>query len=419
MTIPAIITLCVLLLISYIFHLTAAKTKIPAVILLLLLGWVMRQIAIFFEIELPGLHSFLPLLGTIGLILIVLEGSFELDFDKTKIPFIIKTFIIALVPLVVISFALSYFFQWFGAEQGEFISTRKSLLNAIPLCIISSAIAIPSTQSLGRLKKEFIIYESSLSDILGVIFFNFIVINTMLDTHSFIHFGLQLILITVISFIATIGLSLLLSKIHDHIKFVPIIILIILIYAISKYYHLPALVFIMMFGLFIGNVTKLFHFKWTQYLRPDILEKEVNRFKELTTEATFVIRSLFFLLFGYLLETEELLNPDTFIWAIAIVAAIFIFRGLLLWIFRIPVQPLINIYPKGLITILLFLSIDKAYEISFVNSSLIIQVILLSSFVMMFGLMFYKNERKEEIVKEKEEKEKEEIDKKNHVLDEN
>jgi hypothetical protein len=40
-------------------------------------------------------------------------------------------------------------------------------------------------------------------------------------------------------------LSFLLNKIQHHIKFVPIVLLIILIYEISKIFHLPALIFIL------------------------------------------------------------------------------------------------------------------------------------------------------------------------------
>ena len=39
-TIMALITICILLLLSYVFDITAAKTKIPSVILLLILGFV-------------------------------------------------------------------------------------------------------------------------------------------------------------------------------------------------------------------------------------------------------------------------------------------------------------------------------------------------------------------------------------------
>lgn len=101
----------------------------------------------------------------------------------------------------------------------------------------------------------------------------------------------------VVSFVATIGLSYLLSKIEHHIKFVPIILLVVLIYAVSKIYHLPGLIFILLFGLFIGNLDELKQFKWIEKFRPDELNKEVNKFKELTTEGAFLIRALFFLLF--------------------------------------------------------------------------------------------------------------------------
>jgi hypothetical protein len=57
-------------------------------------------------------------------------------------------------------------------------------------------------------------------------------------------FCLEILIIIAISFVATILLSFLLNKIQHHIKFVPIV-LIILIYEISKIFHLPALIFIL------------------------------------------------------------------------------------------------------------------------------------------------------------------------------
>jgi hypothetical protein len=49
--------------------------------------------------------------------------------------------------------------------------------------------------------------------------------------------------------------------------------------------------------------------------------------------------------------------------------------------------PLLFVAPRGLITILLFLSIDPLSTIPEVNKSLIIQVILLTAVIMMIGLM--------------------------------
>ena len=85
MTIPIIIALCVLLLIAYLFDLSSARTRIPSVILLILLGWLARQAAGMFEVTLPDLTVLLPVFGTVGLILIVLEGSLELELNRSKI----------------------------------------------------------------------------------------------------------------------------------------------------------------------------------------------------------------------------------------------------------------------------------------------------------------------------------------------
>jgi len=385
MTQAIIITLCILVLVAYLFDLTASKTKIPSVILLLLMGWLLRQAAGYFELTVVDLSPALPLLGTVGLILIVLEGSLELELDRSKLKMITRSFFSALIPMILLAIGLAYLLKAFG--QGGF---RVNLVNAIPLCVISSAIAIPSARGISRHDKEFVIYESSLSDIMGVLLFNFIALNTSFGAITFGHFSLQLVIIITVSFVATICLSFLLNKIDHHVKFVPIILLIILIYAISKIYHLPGLIFILFFGLFIGNLDQLKHIKWIKRLNPENLDKEVHRLKDLTSEGAFLIRAVFFILFGYLIDTKELLNQDTFLWAIIITAGIIGLRALTLKIIGLKTSPLLFIAPRGLITILLFLSISPADMIPLVNRPLIIQVIVLTALVMMIGLIMHK-----------------------------
>ncbi|HNP94940.1 MAG TPA: sodium:proton antiporter [Cyclobacteriaceae bacterium] len=391
MNIAIIITICTLLLIAYVFSITAPRTRIPSVILLLLLGWIVRQAADFLELDIPRLTPLLPILGTIGLVLIVLEGSLELELDKSKTPIIKKSFVVALIPILVLGITLAYLFQYVSEA-----SLRVSLINAIPLCVISSAIAIPSAKNLSPANKEFSVYESTLSDILGVLFFNFMALNTVIDMAAFLHFGLQLLIMILVSFVSTIGLSYLLSRIDHHVKHTPIILLLILIFAVSEVYHLPALIFIVIFGLFMGNFDQLKRFKWAQQFRADELDKEVSKFKEITMEAAFVVRALFFLLFGYLIETAEILNPETSVWAVGIVALIFLFRAVQLKLYGLKLRPLVFLAPRGLITILLFFTIPVGSTISVVNKSLIMQVIVLSALVMMVGMMTTRKEAPEE-----------------------
>jgi hypothetical protein len=69
-------------LVAYVFDLTASMTKIPSVILLLLLGFIVREATFFFGIKVPDLTSTLPVLGTIGLILDSARRFFELELNR-------------------------------------------------------------------------------------------------------------------------------------------------------------------------------------------------------------------------------------------------------------------------------------------------------------------------------------------------
>ena len=388
MTLTIIIVVCILLLLSYIFDLTSSKTKIPSVILLLILGFISRQATELMDIDIPDLSAFLSIFGTIGLILIVLEGAFDLELNRSKIPTIAKSVFSAFLPMVIMGITLAVFFQLFNDA-----SFKDNLLNLIPLCVISSAIAIPSVKNLKIKNREFITYESSISDIIGVLFFTFLLTQEVINLKSFGHFGGQIVIMLIISFVATIILVLLLGKIDNHIKFAPIIILIILIFALSEVFHLPALIFIFIFGLFLGNIDKLQRIKLIQKANPNKLFSEVQKFGELVNEGSFLIRSMFFLIFGFLIEPSELFNLETLAFAVLIVVLIFVLRWIFLKITKMPIDPLLFVAPRGLITILLFLSIPTTLAIDQVNKSLVIQVIVLTAIVLMFGLMTSKSKK--------------------------
>ncbi|HEY0900006.1 MAG TPA: hypothetical protein VGD90_11775, partial [Sphingobacteriaceae bacterium] len=306
-----------------------------------------------------------------------------LELNKSKFPVIKKSFVVSFFPILIFSLGLAYIISMVGGYP-----FRESLINAIPLAVISSSIAIPSAANLTSGNREFVIYESSFSDIFGVLMFDFFLLNDTITSGSFFHFLAQLGGIIIISFIASAALSYLLSKIDHHIKFAPIILLVILIYGLSKIYHLPALVFILAFGLFLGNLDELKRIRWIQKLHPQDLNEEVKKFKEISGEAAFVVRAIFFILFGYVIETAELLNAETLLWAAGIVISIFSIRAIQLKIAGLQLMPLLFLAPRGLITILLFLSIPVTLNIDIINRPLIIQVIILSALIMMTGLIF-------------------------------
>jgi hypothetical protein len=147
------------------------------------------------------------------------------------------------------------------------------------------------------------------------------------------------------------------------------------------------LIFILLFGLLLGNAEKVIKIKGLEHIDTSRLQDEVHKFREITTEGAFLIRAMFFLIFGFQIETADVLNSDTLLWSAAITALIFVLRAVHLQITGLPVFPLIYFAPRGLITILLFLSIPAEFTIPLINTALIIQVILMTAVVMMLGLM--------------------------------
>lgn len=380
-----IVGICIILLLSYVFDITSKFTKVPSVIFLLALGWFLNQVGGLFNIIIPNLNVILPILGTVGLILIVLEGSLELELNRSTVNVVKKSALIALVPLVIIAVGFAIFLN---IEWG--IPYKQALINIIPFCIISSSIAIPSAINLSHEKRQFVTYESSLSDIIGVIFFNFASFGTVISFGGALHFSAQFLLMLLISVVASLVLAFLLAKIDHHIKYGPIIILNILIYQISKIYHLPALIFILFFGLVLGNVDELKNVKIMRNFRFTKLTREVRHFKDVVIEATFIVRTLFFLVFGFVLKTEDIIDQSSLVWSVSIVLAIYVLRVIFLKLGKMELQPLFYIAPRGLITVLLFLSIAPKDRFPYLNESVVIQVILLTTFIMMLGLLFEK-----------------------------
>ena len=85
-----LIVLPLLIIFSYLFDIFARRTKFPSVILLVLTGIVARFITSLYGYDnFAFLDNLVPVLGTIGLILIVLEAAIELEIKKEKTEIII------------------------------------------------------------------------------------------------------------------------------------------------------------------------------------------------------------------------------------------------------------------------------------------------------------------------------------------
>lgn len=385
MTYLILISLCIIILIAYLFEITSKYSKVPGVILLLCLGIMLRQLTSYLDIHIPDLSVMLPLMGTLGLILIVLEGSMDLSINKEKRGLIQKSFASAvlLFILFVLIFSITLYYSYS-------VSFRIALLNAIPFGIISSAVAIPSTLNLKESEREFIIYESSVSDIVGILVFDFILFNTMSIGTGVLVFTGEIIGSVVFSIIITAILAYTLHKINHHVKYVIILTAVVLTYSFAKITYWPALIVVLIFGLILNNIhffKNRFTIKHIDFKEFDI---ELISFKQITGELTFLVRSFFFLIFGFYTSIYDLVNYETLIISLMICTVIFLLRAFFYkYILKMSIVPFLFFTPRGLITILLFLSIPAELRINLINEGLVAQVIFISILFMALGNVFF------------------------------
>ncbi len=386
-TYDILISASIIIILSYIFDVFSSKTKLPAVVLLLLLGVGIKIAAGFFGMDVASyeyrIKSVLPLLGTLGLIFIVLEGALELEINGSKKLILLKSFAAALVVLL-LSVGAIWAILCFGFHQ----DSNLALLNAVPLSVISSAIAIPSVATLRGYEKEFVIYESSFSDILGVTIFNFVLTNSVINVGAFAHLGYELLLIFVISIVATISLGFLFERLGQHKKFVLMLAVLIFFYGVAKHFHLSALVLIFIFGLFAANNEFFVNTLLRQKFKMNVLQKELHHFQSFITEVAFIIRTFFFVIFGASIDFSGLFNPDKLLIASLIFVSIYILRFLYFKATKDDKDNLLwYVAPRGLITILLFFSIPEPQKLAIVDQDVLLLVILASVIIMALGSM--------------------------------
>ena len=109
----------------------------------------------------------------------------------------------------------------------------------------------------------------------------------------------EIILIAGISITLCFLLLYLLENINSHVKFFLIISIIVLAYGFAKKLHLSALILVLIFGLFINNTKIFIPAKLLNIFKTDRLSKELNLFKSIASESSFIIRTFFFVFFGY------------------------------------------------------------------------------------------------------------------------
>ncbi|MFT3980751.1 MAG: cation:proton antiporter [Ferruginibacter sp.] len=373
--------------VSYLFSIISRYIKVPSVLLLLVSGIILRVVADAqqWQVALPS--NLTEFLGVTGLVMIVLEAGLDLKLNRSKTTLIRNSFFSALF-IFILSLA--------GIAAGLYYWLQESLIKcvvyAVPLSIMSSSIVIPSLHTLSPQKKEFLVYEASFSDIIGILVFNFLIAGETFSLVSVGGFFLNIVISIVLSLLFSFLLLMILAKSKLNIRFFLVFALLIFLYVTGKIMHLPSLIIILVFGLLMNN--------WNLVSRVPIVEKYfpqkqvsdiTHLLHSITAESSFLIRTFFFVLFGFSIDLKLILHSEVMLVGSIIVLVLLAVRYLYLQFFlREQVFPEVVFIPRGLITILLFYKIPAFLQLEAFSENILFFVILLSSLIMMLGMFFYK-----------------------------
>lgn len=406
-----LIILAILILVAYLFDEIAKKTRFPSVILLIITGMAIRSFVEFFtDLEYEFLNTVVPVLGTIGLIMIVLEEALELKISKQNLPILIKGLLASVVLLLANLYLLSWIFQKFF--QFDY---QSAVMYSIPLAVLSSAVAIPSASALLKIDREFVVYETTFSDILGIAIFYYAIdqfsVGKAVDSTSEIMDLLGLILIiSIISFVLTLLLKRVMQVIGNQNKFFLILAILLGIYGLGKHMHYPVLLTVFIFGVILNNASRLIPRFINKKLKVTSYDRGLYDFKLLTVSFSFLVRIFFFLFFGFSILYSEFNSYKPFAIGLGLFLVMFVVRWVYFSILKFKLSfnptPILYMAPRGLISILLFLEIGIIKDFSvdgrgIVDEKLLLIVILTSMVFMLAGTM----KKKKEVVVKKDEEE--------------
>ena len=396
-----IIALCSIIILSFFFNVISRKTNIPSVLLLIALG-----IGIKYSMDYYGLidedlklNIILEVLGNIGLVMIVLEAALDLKLEKKKAKLILKAFVVSILCLAGSMFGIGYLFIYIFPGT----TIYASLIYAIPLSIMSSAIIIPSVKKLSTEKREFMVYESTFSDIIGIMLFYFMMgaHNSGEETNLFLNISINISSTVFLSIIISYIMVYLFQFLKMQVKLFLIIAVLLMLFAIGKYFHLSSLLIILTFGIVLNNTAVFFRGRLSRLFDIEKVRPILHDFHILTLESAFLIRTFFFVVFGLSISLSSLYNFEVLINSLAIVGILYFIRGLCLKIFAKKfILPELFIAPRGLITVLLFFVLIKSDNVTIPNfdTGLLLYPILITSIIMMFALISHRGEKVTDVI---------------------
>ena len=113
-------------------------------------------------------------------------------------------------------------------------------------------------------------------------------------------------------------------------KFLPLLAILVLVYAVGKTFHLSSLVVVLGFGVFLANAACPQVAWFRKHFLYSGFKGDLDQRHQLSRESAFPLRTFSFVLFGYTMVPDELRNLAMLQLAGIILLITFLRRGLFL-----------------------------------------------------------------------------------------
>lgn len=391
MTDQAILGASLFLLIAFGVERACRRWGVPSVLVLVVIGLIARPLLDFIDLQLTWAGRLVPIIGTIGLVLIVLEAALDIELRRDRLRLIGATLFLATAGFVVCVMVFAM-----AAHLLLDLGPVQAVLLATPFAVISSAVAIPSSAFLPRQEREFIVYETSMSDIIGVLVFFSLLGSDGSVQGALVNLLGGGVLSLLLSILCAVALMLVLLRVEGHIRFVPLLAGLFFLYSTGKLLHLSPLIMVLILGLLLNKPSLVTRFRPFQHWVGKDYAATLSELKTLVVELTFVVRGFFFVLLGYWTDLSDLVSPWAWLVAAFALAVIFGSRFALLRLMRMDpaaAGTLGWIAPRGLITVLLFIHAREAFVLpGFLNGAVILLVLASSALILVARFSFTKPE---------------------------
>ncbi len=375
MTDVAILVASVFLLIAFAVERLDRASGLPSVIVMISLGLLARPALSSMGMLVRGIEAVVPAAGVVALVLIVLEGALDIQLRRERLELAVKAFASA-------AFALIFYGVVFAALAVRLLGLTylQAAILATPLALISSAIAIPASRSLPAEAREFVVYESSTSDILGVLVF-FALVHSNATVRGFLAGlaggGALSLLLAAVCALALVAVS---TRATAHVRYVPLLAGLFALYAAGELLHLSPLIMVLLFGLMLNNRAALARVPGFAHIAGQVSPQTVGEFKLLVQELTFAVRGFFFFVLGYSTNPTDFASARSWGAAALVLGVVYGARfAMLRPLGRSFAAALTWIAPRGLITAVLYLDARKIVHLPAYLDGTVLLVVFISA----------------------------------------